>query len=186
MKSFIIYVSLLLSTIVNTSFQFSKNQAANFKAVTIGNKIWMAENFNIQTPKSWYYERDSVKNHQYGRLYMWSNAMAAPPGWHLPSLDEWTQLINYFGGDSVAANALLLGGRSGLNLLFCGHRSANITTSEIFDLKDQYGYYWTSTPKTGINSDQFAYAIEFRKGVPYVVKNHYRKANGFAVRFVKD
>lgn len=187
MKKYFIMLTAVLFLAVFFAFKQTQENETTFKTVTIGNQTWMTENYLAETPKSWYYNRDSLNNKKYGRLYMWSNAMAARPrGWHLPSLQEWQQLINHFGGDSIAASKLLEGGESGLNLLFGGHRSANITTNEIFDLKNQYGYYWTSTEKTDSKSDQFAYAIEFRKGVAYVVKNHFRKANGFAVRYVKN
>ena len=155
----------------------------SFKTITIGKQIWMTENYAAQMPKSWYYDRDSVKNQKYGQLYFWSSAMSgAPRGWHLPSLDDWQQLIDNFGGDSTAAPKLFAGGASGLNLLAVGHRSANITPDEMFDLKDQFGYYWTSTPQ----GENTAYAIELRKRVNYVVKNHFRRANGFSVRYVRD
>jgi len=152
-----------------------------FKTVTIGNQIWMAENWSGAMPKSWFYDNDSATNEKYGRLYYWSNAVIAPKGWHLPKLEEWQELINHFGGDTIAATQILKGGSSGLNLFLAGHKSANNTTHDMFDLKEHFGYYWTSTSK----SDQTAYAIEFRKGASYVVKNYFRKANGFSVRFVK-
>ncbi len=172
-----------LFLIVAPGFKTESQTEAIYKTVTIGNQVWMTENYAIETPKSWYYDRDSVANKKYGRLYMWSNAMAATPkGWHLPSLKEWQQLINYNGGDSTAAPKLLDGGTSGLNLLFGGHRSANITTNEMFDLKNQYGYYWTADT----TKNNMAYAIEIRKGVNYIIKNHYRRANGFSVRYIKN
>lgn len=154
----------------------------NFPSVKIGNQVWMIKNQDSPFQKSWWYENDSTTNRKYGRLYFYSSAVAsAPAGWHLPSLEEWQQLIDHFDGDSLAASKML-DASSGLNLSLGGHKSANITTNDLFDLKEQFGYYWTSTAK----GDQTAYAIEFRKGAPYVVKNYYRKANGFSVRYVKD
>lgn len=183
MKKFFILLLPILFLITASGFKLQQQTENTFKTITIGNQIWMTENYSVPMPKSWFYDRDSVANKTQGRLYFWSNAMAATPkGWHLPSLDEWTQLINNLGGDSTAAPKLLDGGTSGLNLLLGGHRSANITPEEMFDLKNQYGYYWTSTQE----GEQMAYAIELRKGVAYIVKNHFRRANGFSVRYVKD
>jgi uncharacterized protein (TIGR02145 family) len=159
------------------------NSEGEFESITIGKQTWMTKNWKASMPKSWFYDNDSVKNSDYGRLYFWSNAMeTAPKGWHLPSLDEWKELINYCGGDSLGQQSLQLQGSSAFHLMFGGHKSANITTNDLFDLKEQFGYYWTSTSK----GDQTAYAIEFRKGVSYIVENHYRKANGFSVRFIKN
>lgn len=121
----------------------------------------------LQNAKSWYFENDSVNNLKYGRLYFYSNAMAAaPPGWHLPSLDEWQELINHFGGDEKALPALLEGGNSGLNLLMGGNKSANISPTDIFNFKDTWGFYWTSTP----DGDQTAYGIHFEKEIRQLLK----------------
>ncbi len=157
--------------------------AIDFPSITIGKQTWMTKNWDLQTPKSWYFDNDTISNKEYGRLYFYSNALAAAPkGWHLPSLDEWQEVINNFGGDEVAADKLLRGGSSGLNLLLGGNKSANISPTDIFNFKDQWGFYWTSTP----DGDQTAYAIHFEKGSHAVVKTTYRRANGFSVRYVKD
>jgi uncharacterized protein (TIGR02145 family) len=75
-----------------------------YKVVEIGAQIWMAENLAYKSSNGcWAYEnkKSNVKN--YGYLYDWETARnACPSGWHLPSTDEWTTLINYFGGDSIA------------------------------------------------------------------------------------
>ncbi len=82
----------------------------DFPSVTIGNQVWMTKNWDYKTPKSWYFDNDSINNLKYGRLYYFSNALAAaPPGWHLPTLDDWQELNNYFGGDEKALPALLEG-----------------------------------------------------------------------------
>lgn len=175
-KIFIIYFVLIAITTPALS------QGLNFSSIRIGDQQWMSINWNSYMPKSWWYNNDSISNKKHGRLYFFSNAVAAAPdGWHLPSLEEWQQLIDNMGGDSIAGKKLL-DQPSGLNLTWSGHKSANITTEDIFDLKESYGYYWTST----IKGDQTAYAIEFRKGVSYVTKNYFRKANGFSVRYIKD
>ena len=157
--------------------------ASDFPSIKIGEQVWMTKNWDYKTPKSWYFENDSVNNLQYGRLYFYINAMAAaPPGWHLPTLNEWQELINHFGGDEKALPALLEGGSSGLNLLMGGNKSANISPTDIFNFKDTWGFYWTSTP----DGDQTAYGIHFEKGNAAIIKTTYRRANGFSVRYVKD
>jgi uncharacterized protein (TIGR02145 family) len=143
----------------------------------------MIMNWDMRTPKSFYFDNDSINNKKYGRLYYFSSAFnGAPPGWHLPSLDEWQTLINHFGGDEKALSALVDGGSSGLNLLYGGNKSANISPTDIFNFKDQWGFYWTSTT----DADQTAYAIHFEKGNNKIIKMSYRRANGFSVRYVKD
>jgi uncharacterized protein (TIGR02145 family) len=70
--------------------------------VKIGTQTWMTKDLNYDVGwigQTWY--------GPYGRLYGWSAAQnACPPGWHIPSDDEWAILINYLGGDSVAGGKL--------------------------------------------------------------------------------
>lgn len=67
-----------------------------YNTVQIGGQCWMKENLNYQTANSWCYSNNSANCTNYGRLYTWNAALTAcPPGWHLPSDDEWTQLTNY-------------------------------------------------------------------------------------------
>lgn len=187
MKPFLYAAIFLLivaaSTSSGTHYQNYKPSASDFPSIKIGNQIWMAKNWDYRTPKSWYFDNDSVNNKKYGRLYYFSNAMAAaPPGWHLPSLDEWQELINRYGGDGKALPFLLDGGASGLNLLMAGNKSANISPTDIFNFKDEWGFYWTSTT----DGEQTAYAIHFEKANSSITKTTYRRANGFSVRYIKD
>ena len=56
---------------------------------TIGEKTWLSENMNYETPNSWYYENDPANGDIYGRLYTWDDAqLACPAGWHLPTDNE--------------------------------------------------------------------------------------------------
>jgi len=182
MKKLLSLLPFIALTASTTPNDHGISVLADYPAVKIGNQIWMAFNWDAPTEKSWYFDNDSINNKNYGRLYYYSNAMAAPPGWHLPSLDEWQELINYYGGDAKALPALLAGGSSGLNLLMGGNKSANISPTDIFNFKDEWGFYWTSTP----DADQTAYAIHFEKGSSNITVNTYRRANGFSVRYIKN
>jgi uncharacterized protein (TIGR02145 family) len=78
-----------------------------YRTVKIGNQIWMAENLNYAWIGSKRYNNDQNNAEIYGRLYDWETAFeACPPGWHLPSIEEWDELINFVGGEDTAGKKL--------------------------------------------------------------------------------
>jgi uncharacterized protein (TIGR02145 family) len=91
----------------------------NYKTLTIGDQIWMAENLKAITfndgetiPWEYYcwYNNDIVSNKMTcGALYNYDTATSkslCPVGWHVPSIDEWIVLTNYLGGSTVAGGKL--------------------------------------------------------------------------------
>jgi uncharacterized protein (TIGR02145 family) len=127
-------------------------QNASFKTVTIGGKKWMAENLNIQTADSWCYDNDYFNCAKYGRLYTWGVAKTVcPGGWHLPSREEWDNLVMAAGGKNVAGKNLKA--RSGWNeggngtdrydfsALPGGYRNSD---GNFYGVRD-YGGWWTAT-----------------------------------------
>jgi uncharacterized protein (TIGR02145 family) len=73
-------------------------------------KMWLAENLNYKTDNSWCYDGKESNCKKYGRLYTWEAAKAACDalGWHLPSYNEWIDLIG-----TNTSNARALKARSG-------------------------------------------------------------------------
>jgi len=88
-----------------TSFNF---KGRNYKTVKIGNQVWMAENLDLAGNGGIYYNNaQSPPFAKAGMLYTWQQAMAAAPsGWHLPSDDEWQELVIVAGGEQIAGNKL--------------------------------------------------------------------------------
>lgn len=86
---------------------------ANVRKVQIGNQVWMAENLNITVDSGGrriaciVYKNEPGLADVYGRLYRWDEAVqACPPGWHLPSLEEWQTLFDYLGGIETAGGKM--------------------------------------------------------------------------------
>lgn len=100
----------------------------SYKTVRIGDQLWFAENLRYlpkMVPLQWYtydnpfyaigsYKESSVAEavetsyyKKYGVSYNWRAAQSAcPPGWHIPSPEEWEKLISYCGGWDIAGSIL--------------------------------------------------------------------------------
>ena len=104
-----------------------------YKTTKIGNQVWMAENLDYKVDDSYCYKDSLEYCKKYGRLYTWAAAMdsvgafstnskgcgykkvcapiypvqgVCPAGWHLPTLTEWKELINFAGGNGFNAYKL--------------------------------------------------------------------------------
>ncbi len=119
-----------------------------YTTVKIGNQVWMAENLNYDAGKgSCCYDNDTSNCFRYGRLYDWKTAKrVVPPGWHLPSKEEFETLLKNLGGNLGAGGRdtykqMIRGGSSGFNLQFAGYRYVLGTFSDA----GKYQRIWTST-----------------------------------------
>jgi len=78
-----------------------------YKTVKVGSQTWFAENLNFAAKGSKCYENKDANCAKYGRFYDWETAnKACPAGFHLPSNDELTALVNYAGGEKNAGKKL--------------------------------------------------------------------------------
>lgn len=80
------------------SFTDSRD-GATYRIIRIGNQHWMKENLAYASANgSWCYDHDQAKCDVYGRLYDFETArVVCPPGWHLPSDQEWKILEMFIG-----------------------------------------------------------------------------------------
>jgi uncharacterized protein (TIGR02145 family) len=147
-------------------------------------KVWMAENLDYETPEgSWCY------NNLYGRLYTWEAAKeAVPPGWHLPTREEWAALVEACGGMEEAGKKLKsksgwYGGGNGTDeygfaALPGGYRYADGS----FYYAGNYGFWWTATE----SGSEHAYGRYMFYYYDLVYEDAYLKSDGFSVRCVGD
>jgi uncharacterized protein (TIGR02145 family) len=169
----------------NASSFTDKRDGKAYRTVRIGNQTWMSENLNYQTGDTWCYENNADNCKKYGRLYTWDAAMkACPAGWHLPTRQEWNELVSFAGGDN-AGTKLKSGSpdwngtnESGFSALPGGFRYYDGTFSDLGAL----GYWWTATEYDASN----AYYRYMSTGYTGVGGGNNYKSYGFSARCVQD
>jgi uncharacterized protein (TIGR02145 family) len=177
------------STTGITGFTDSRD-GKTYRVVTIGGQMWMAENMNYRTGRSWCYDDDNSNCAEYGRLYDWNTAKSVcPAGARLPTNGEWNKLVAAAGGDYVAGRKLKSktvwdGGGGGFDdygfsaLPGCFRLSEGIWA---WCLKSK-GFWWTATERSG-NGAHFRWMESINEGV---YEDFGDKDGGLSVRCVID
>ncbi len=204
-----------------------------YKFITIGDQLWMMENLrttryrngdviphitedtewhNLYTGAWAYYENDPANDDTYGKLYNWyavaDQREICPPGWHVPSDDEWKQLETYLGlsqqgADEEGSRGTNEGGKikstrtvpdphprwnspntgatneSGFSALPGGYRSLNGD----FGGKGNNAYFWPSLPGF---SKMFSWNRQLSFNESVISRNRFDKRSGFSVRCVRN
>ena len=181
-----------------------------YKWVQIGTQKWMAENLNYDVEGSKCYNNSADSCAKYGRLYNWSTAMGGKPssstnpsgvqgvcpaGWHIPSDDEWTTLMDYVGGALFAGTKLKssTGWRSSSNVPVGTNEYGFTALPGGGGYSDGYfiyaginGLWWSATE---YNADNAWYRnMYYLSGTVYRYYADYNtdKASLFSVRCVAD
>jgi uncharacterized protein (TIGR02145 family) len=149
--------------------------------ISVAGQIWMAENLDFETDEGWwYYENDAGQSGSgTGRLYTWETARTAcPQGWHLPSEQEWRDLVSQVGGEEQAGNWFKA--QDGFNAPLGGLRRYEGSGS--FVRLGEEGHFWTSTPHF---DDHAKYLVFYRDRSLAQFFGYHRDA-GNSVRCVRD
>lgn len=192
-----------------------------YKTVKIGNQTWMAENLKytncssciqITDNNAWmnsnnngwcYYNNDKNNASEYGVLYQWEIAEnVCPTGWHLPSEQDWTSLINYLGGSEDAYPKLLskndwgvktTTNSSGFNALPSGGRVIYNGRCDFINgyndsRKNESWWklsanFWTSSKSSKYDSPIYFY---FSSSYDEVRSRDTGESFGYSVRCIKD
>ena len=188
-----------------------------YKTIKIGKQVWMVENLkvtryrngdtipNITDAKEWgnqktgaycNYDNNDTNAAVYGRLYNWfavkDRRNIAPKGWHVPSFEELRLLIDYLGGEDVAAGKMKEAGlehwlipnsgatnESGFTALPGGYRFNH--NGEFYTMGSN-GYWWTTT----LSYEMYAWSPRLFLRFANVTRDHTYMTYGFSVRCVKN
>ena len=160
------------------------SQGNAYKTVMIGQQDWMAENLKIDVGAGSYcYEDDPNQCIEMGRLYTWDAAKRASSqikGWHIPTMNEWQELISICGGDT-AGYARITSERMGFHPSWSGVR---ISTGE-YKGKEFHGVnYWSST--LADTNSNYAYSVAILSQLKIISPHNYPIVNACSVRLVRD
>ena len=100
-----------------------------------------------------------------------------PQGWHIPSSNDWQQLLDFY-GVNLAKDHLLVNGDSDFRMFLAGQRSISGRS----EMMNQVTNFWTSTKSSGEN----AFAFSFQSSQPNYFKLNLSQLYGFSVRCIKD
>ena len=155
-----------------------------YRAIKIGGKTWLAENFRYQdsaNPINGIYIVMTRENTEdYGYLYTWDAAQAAcPAGWHLPTDEEWNKLFE----DTY--NVEMLINHYNFDCPKAGIRNPDHTIGKFgFCSFNENTVFWSASqnPRNANEASRFTMSDNTR-----AFTNLYMKKNfAFSVRYVKD
>jgi uncharacterized protein (TIGR02145 family) len=169
--------------------------------------------FELSQPWQWaaltsgascYYNNNPANSTTYGVLYNWNavagnddtnpntpNKSIAPTGWHVPTNEEWTTLITFLGGESIAGGKMKSTGttlwmspntgatnESGFSAIPGGWRDISLDFSAIRGT----ALWWTSSEQT----TNTAYQRNIDNSSTSVNNWSMVKSNALSVRLVKN
>jgi uncharacterized protein (TIGR02145 family) len=189
-----------------------------YPTVQIGEQVWMTENLkttqlnngkhfplitdnaiwsNLSTSAYCWYDNNEFYKKDYGALYNYSavnTGMLCPLGWHIPTDEEWTTLVDNIGGSKIAGGKLKEFGAShwkspnigatnefGFTALPGGNRGMSGTFYAI----GIAGFWWSSTEYKEFNTYYGLYRTIENSGRD-IIRDFINEETGYSVRCIKD
>lgn len=209
-----VFISMLSIQLKGQSIEPAKDiEGNNYKVVKIGKQIWFGENLKttlyndstkitlISDKVEWNKDKDgaycSYEYHgktyekEYGYLYNYYSVKTqklCPIGWHVPSIEEWDELIEFLGGKDIAGGKLKsttkdwwsnVGGTDEV-------RFSALPGGYRWDGRYNYlrnsAYWWTSTEKD--ENDAYYRGVNMNQKIVTGAREY--KEGGFSIRCIKD
>ncbi len=159
---------------------------------------------NLTTGAWCYYNNDPANGVIYGKLYNWyavagihdndpntPNKTLAPSGWHIPTYSEWSSLVTFLGGESIAGGKMKTTGTS----LWQSPNTAATNESGFSGLPGSFrnnggAYNWIQLFGNWWSASEFAPNDSWCLGL---LSNHhmanigtYNKKYGLSIRFINN
>jgi len=184
---------LILTGSQNQAQTLIDTDGNTYNSTTFGTQIWMSEDLkvthyrngdpiprvtdetkwsNLSSGAYCNYNNDTNKTTLYNWFSIADSRTIAPIGWHVPTDSEWTILISFLGGDSVAGSKL-----QRHTFIATGSRNAKGG----FEYPD-YGDWWAYTGSGTTKGCHRGHP----NGVAAIYNVSFDKKYGFAVRCIKD
>ncbi|MCX6244319.1 MAG: PKD domain-containing protein [Bacteroidetes bacterium] len=170
-----------------------------YTTIQIGSQCWMAEDLNYGSEILFTQnQRDNCIAEKYhnpassiqhpASVYQWDELMRyddspasqglCPPGWHIPTENEWNTLFTNWVNNAFAGSPLKYSGYSGFNTLLNGAGHMNVQ----LDYAGFATFYWSSTSHGPYKA--WSHAMnDFDPSVAYYPSS---RVNAFSVRCLKD
>lgn len=214
---FILIIASFEKTAIAQNFKPVIDQDGNnYKTITIGSQIWMAENLRttkyndgtaiplvtdkrawriLATPAYCWYNNDTTYKNLYGALYNGyavSTNKLCPEGWHISADAEWTTLIQILEGEKIAGGKLKESG-----IIHWGEPNFGATNESGFTAlpggtRYTNGLFFTLRKIgywwtfTGLNVYYNGWYRSMSSTNRAVTRNYTDFTNGFSVRCIKD
>ena len=194
-----------------------KTESIAVPTLKIGNQIWMTKNLDVthfrngdsiiqaKTDKEWqecskkqipawcYFKNNEKNKDKYGVLYNWYAVNdprgLAPKGYKIPNEDDWNKLINFLGGEMVAApkmrygkiwedSILVSSSKGNFGAVTSGWRKHTIEKTEFIN---NGSYWWSASSQTPKISWTRYLVVKAKEVRSYC----YDKGSGLSVRCLK-